>query len=212
MIGSLFIVLESTTIPDIQAVQNWGRTFIKNSLPGIIEYSDQFPGGLVRFTGPLKVKNEQHAGLKLSCVEPRIYKMVILLLNLVKEKLKIKHLRILEKKTYTHSVHITFNRGILMRLPFKDTFFRETTMAYNLLYADKLDVETVRKTFTIMNIHTIMEKKENVTLIKGCMDIQIQTDIIPEQTLQEFLYFIETQGIGIKKDKGYGNIRLRPNE
>ncbi len=210
MIGSVFIVLDSTIIPDIQGAQNWGRTFIKNNLPGIIEFSDQFPGGLIRFTGPLKVKNDQHAGLKLSCVEPRVYKMIILSLKLREEHLGIKHIRVLEKKNYTNPIHMTFKKGILTQLPFKETLLTKTSEAYNLLYAEKLNVKDIRRTFKIINTNTQLEIIENATLIKGYMDIQLTPGPIPEQTLQEFLYFIETHGIGLSKDKGYGNIRLYP--
>jgi len=208
MIGSIFIVLESSEIPDIATVHTWGRAFVKNNLPGILEYSDHFPGGLIRFTGPLKVKNEHHAGLKISCVEPRVYKMLILSLNLKKETLKIQHLRILEKKDYTLKIHMTFKKGILTQLPFKETLLKKTTEAYNLLYAEKLNANDVREAFHIINTHTTLENMANKTLIKGSMDIQLSPDLIPEQTLQEFLYFIETHGIGLSKDKGYGNIRL----
>jgi len=211
MIGSIFVVLESATIPDTLTVQEWGRTFVKNNLPGIIEYSDHFPGGLIRFTGPLKVKNVQHAGLKISCVEPRIFKMIILSLNLSKERLKVKHIRVLEKKPYTHTIHMTFNKGVYTVLPFKDAFFNETTKAYNLLYAEKIDAEILRKILVIKKTHTVLEKKDNATILKGYIDIQIQPDVISEENLQEYLYFIETQGIGINKDKGYGNIRLYSN-
>src|SRR6056297_2221323 len=173
MIGSIFIVLESSEIPDIATVQSWGRTVVKNNLPGIIEYSDHFPGGLIRFTGPLKVKNEHHAGLKISCVEPRVFKMLILSLNLKKEPLNIKHLRILEKKDYTRKIHMTFKKGILTQLPFKETLLKKTTEAYNLLYAEKLDVNDVREAFHIINTHTTLENMDNKTLIKGTMDIQL---------------------------------------
>src|SRR6056297_2241969 len=205
MIGSIFIVLESSEIPDIATVQTWGRTVVKNNLPGIIEYSDHFPGGLIRFTGPLKVKNENHMGLKISCVEPRIFKMIILSLNLQKDLLNIKHLRILEKKPYTNPIHMSFKKGVLTQQPFKETLFNNTVEAYNLLYAEKLDANDVREAFHIINTHTTLENTDNKTIIKGSMDIQLIPGPIPEYTLQEFLYFIETHGIGLSKDKGYGN-------
>jgi hypothetical protein len=207
MIGSVFIVLDRETIPNIETVQTWGRTFITETFPGIIEFSDNFPGGLLRFTGPLKVKNEGHAGIKISCVEPRVFKLLVLSLSSSKKKLAIKHMRLLEKKEYTDQIRMTFGKGILTRIPFKDTLFKKTCEAYNLLYAKKLETDALRKSILITKTNTTVDEIDRATLIKGYLEFQLKPGPVNEQTLQEFLYFIETHGLGLSKDKGYGNIR-----
>ena len=186
---------------EIYEPYNFIEEILSKNIPGILQYSDEFPGFLIRITGPYKSRIKSQYLMKVSCVEPRILRMISILINGNKF---VKYFRLIEPSVIANPFYITLGRGIVVKQNLNNTFFILPVEAYNLLYKNKIRSENVKENFNALNMNLKNIPSQYGKVVTGIIKFKKESD-----EFDDYLKFIEIQGIGDYKKIGFGNIKIR---